>query len=320
LNYQLCSLFSLSSGQSFKHPPQWYLTRGWSPVLFSLNHCSRHLLGSFASRGLSRQVTYREFLYRLGSIISVNGPLSAGSPVLKRSSLLWADPPTFSPFPKTTAWQQSRFLSLSAAMGPNHFYILLSATLVSLMTFFQGSNPGLIPWYNPISHLQFEGGFRFFPLVSFAPSLSIPLIPYGPICLTTEYRPLLERTPPPPPALCFPSLHDLPSRIASLTLQGLLRRFENYKVWSASPFDRGVAALREALTIASDVQATDPAELDLGVSMFWVIAVKIIMRRGSKTKDTLRESPEVYIRYRDIDRTSATNHPRCRLTRLTWKS
>jgi len=206
-------------------------------------------------------------------------------------------------------------------MGPDHLYILLSATLFSLMSFFQGSNPGLIPWYNSITHLQFEGGFGFFPLVSFAPSPSpsIPLIPSGPIYLTTEYRPLLERTPPPPPAPCFPSLHDLASRIASLTFEGLLRRFENHKVWSASRFDRGAAALCEALTIASDVRATDLAEFDLGVSMFWVIAVKIIMRRGSKVNDTLRESPEVCIRYRDIDRTSDTNHPRCRLTILTWK-
>jgi len=182
-------------------------------------------------------------------------------------------------------------------MGPDHLYTLLSAALASFTVFRLGPNPSPIPWYNPISHLQLDGGIEFLPPVSFIPSPSpspSPPISSGPICLTTEYRPLLERTPPPPPPTVPTPLHNLVSRIiASLTLEDALRGFEDFKAWSASRFDRGLTTLCEALMTANDFRTANLAEFDLGVLVCWIIAIKIVMRRGLRANYTLRKSPEV---------------------------
>jgi len=183
-------------------------------------------------------------------------------------------------------------------MGPDHLYTLLTTALASFMVFRLGPNPSPIPWYNPFSHLQLNGGFEFLPSVSFTPSHSpppsTPPISSGPVCLITEYRPLLERTPPPPPPTISPSLHNLVSGIiASLTFEDVLRGFEDCKAWSASHLNRGITILCEVLMVTNDFRTANLAEFDLGVLMCWIITIKIAMRRRSRAKGTLREPPGV---------------------------
>jgi hypothetical protein len=188
-------------------------------------------------------------------------------------------------------------------MGPDHLFTLLSAALASFMVFYTGPNPDPIPWYNTLAHLQLEAGFRFFPPVSFTPSLppSIPLIPTGPICLTTDYRPLLERAPSPaPPPSVSPSLHDLVSRIISLTPEDVLRGFEDSWVWSASCFHQGIEVLHKVSKVVNDIQTADTAEFDIGVVCFlvcWIITIKVIAPVAFKAMDTFQEPPEVCVCY-----------------------
>ena len=190
-------------------------------------------------------------------------------------------------------------------MGPDHLFTLLSAALASFMVFYTGPNPDPIPWYNTLAHLQLEAGFRFFPPVSFTPSLppSTRFIPTGPICLTTDYRPLLERTPPPPPPPSVsPSLRDLVSRIVSLTPEDILRELEGSWVWSASRFHQGIEMLHKASMVLNDIRIANPTEFDIGVVCFflvcWMITIKVIASMAFKAVNTFKEPPEVCIRYR----------------------
>ena len=207
-------------------------------------------------------------------------------------------------------------------MGPDQLYTLLSAALASFVVFCVGPNPDLAPWYNPLAHLQLEAGFRFPPSISFTPSLPppIPIIPSSPICLITEYRPLLERTPPPSPPSVSPSHHDLVSRIVSSTPEDVLWWLWDYKVRLVACFDQGTKALRQALTIASGIRTTNRVEFDTGVACLllacWMVAIKVTVYGKSKTTDIFQGPPEVcvcdYV-------TPLVPHPRYRLARFTWK-